>query len=61
MSDKREKLLDRMIALYGYEHQIVLQFAHMCEDLDPTEWNDRVLEILVDAHEADPQIYITED
>lgn len=59
MSEKREKYLDRMIAIYGYENPIVLQYAHMCEDLDPTDWNDTILRLLVESHEADP--YMGED
>lgn len=49
----REKLLDRMIALYGYENLMVIEFARLCETWEENEWNDKVLTILVEAHEAE--------
>lgn len=56
MNDFREQLVDRMIRIYGFENQIVIDFCRMCEEWDNNEWNDKVLEILVQAHEDDPQI-----
>ena len=53
MSDVREKLLDRMIAIYGYEHEIVLAFARCCEEWENNKWNDTALDILVRAHEGE--------
>ena len=47
----REKLLDRMIRIYGFEHEIVIEFARMCEEWLPTENNDKALETLVKCHE----------
>ena len=50
----REQLLDRMIRIYGFEHEIVIEFARMCEEWLPTENNDKALEILVKCHEENP-------
>ena len=50
----REQLLDRMIKIYGFEHEIVIEFARMCEEWLPTENNDKALETLVKCHEENP-------
>ena len=50
----RERLLDRMIRIYGFEHEIVIEFARMCEEWLPTENNDKALETLVKCHEENP-------
>lgn len=50
----RETLVDRMIRVYGFEHECVLIFIGLCEKYEESFWNDRMLEILVEAHEADP-------
>lgn len=47
----REKLLDRMIKIYGFEHEVVIGFAKLIEN--PT-FTDAMLEALVIAHEAHP-------
>ena len=47
----REQLLDRMIRIYGFEHEIVIEFARMCES---DNFTDRDLEIIVETHEANP-------
>lgn len=52
MNENREKMIDRMIAIYGYEHPIVLQFAEMCEGEVLT---DKQLGVLVYLHEKFPQ------
>ena len=57
MTDYRKNLLDRMIALYGFENPIVIRFCRMCEDWEDNNWNDKILWLLVEAHEADPQIF----
>ena len=54
MTTYRENLLDRMIAIYGLEDPIVIQFANMCERYTDNAWNNDVLRLLVEAHEADP-------
>ena len=54
MTKCREKLIDRMIAIYGFENPIVVEFARLCEDWESTEWNEKVLTIMVGAHEAEP-------
>ena len=60
MNSVRDNLLDRMIAIYGLEHQMTVQFAYLCEQWDENEWNDKVLTLLVESHEADP-IYETDE
>lgn len=50
----REQLLDRMIRIYGFEHEIVIEFARMCEEWSSTENNDKALETLVKCHEEYP-------
>lgn len=47
----REQLLDRMIRIYGFEHEVVIEFARMCESDNLT---DKDLEVIVEAHEANP-------
>ena len=54
MTKFRESLLDRMIRIYGFEHEIVLDFAAMCEAWADNDWNNKCLAILVESHEADP-------
>lgn len=54
MSNYRENLMDRMIRLYNFESEIVIAFCRMCEQWEENEWNDKVLTLLVEAHEADP-------
>lgn len=56
MTEYREKLIDRMIAIYGLEHPVVIHFAEVCED---KWWMDEVLETVVKSHEENP--YMGED
>lgn len=50
----RENLIDRMIAIYGMEHNIVIHFAELCERWSDTPWNNECLRLMVEAHEAAP-------
>lgn len=50
----RESLVDRMIAIYGMEHNIVIHFAELCERWSDTPWNNECLRLMVEAHEATP-------
>lgn len=54
MTTYRENLIDRMIAIYGFEHSIVIDFARLCEGWEENKWNNKVLTVLVEAHEAHP-------
>lgn len=54
---RRDKLMERMIHLYGLENPIVVDFCRLCDTLAVNDWNDKVLQIVVEAHEADPQIF----
>ena len=51
----KEELLTRMIHIYCFEHEAVIQFAEVMDRLDI-----KSLETIVEAHEAAPQIW-TED
>lgn len=50
----REQLLDRMIRIYGFEHNIVINFARMCETYPQGEQWDKALRVLVECYEASP-------
>lgn len=54
MTEFREQLLSRMTKIYGLEHEIVIDFATICEGDDFT---DKVLEVIVKAHEENPVIF----
>ena len=54
MTAYREHLVNRLIHIYGFENPIVIQFAEMCERYADNSWNDDILRLLVEAHEADP-------
>ncbi len=54
MNENREKLIDRMIAIYGFEHPIVIEFCRLCERWEDNNWNNKILQLMVEAHEADP-------
>ena len=59
MTTYREKLIDRMIAIYGFENPIVIEFSRLCEYWEENAWNNKLLTILVRAYEAEP--YFEED
>ena len=50
----REKLIDRMIRIYGFENPIVIWFCRLCEEWEDIEDRDRLLEVIVKAHEEYP-------
>lgn len=54
MSEVRENYVDRLCHIYGLENPIVIEFARLCEDWEENKWNNKVLRILVEAHEASP-------
>lgn len=56
MSEFRNDLLTRIIRIYGFEHKITIAIAKLLEEWEENEWNDKVLKILVEAHEACPCI-----
>lgn len=55
MSEVRENLLTRMIRIYGFENDITIQFAKLLEDWEENDINNRMLLLLVMAHEDYPQ------
>ena len=54
MSEIRENYIDRMIAIYGLENPIVIQFCRLCEHWEDNSWNNKILQLLVEAHEGNP-------
>ena len=52
----KEELLTRMIRIYGFEHEAVIEFARVIDTLDEV-----TLETIVKAHEEFPQIEEEED
>jgi len=54
----REQLLSRMIRIYGFENEITIEFARLCEnDLIA----DFVLCTIVECHEKNPQIFLEDE
>jgi hypothetical protein len=49
--EKREALLERVIRVYGFEHEITIGFAKLCEN---ELFSDACLEALCIAHECFP-------
>ena len=47
----REKLLDRIIRIYGFEHHVTIKIAQM---LESPKYSDREMEMLVECHEKFP-------
>ena len=52
----REKLIERMVHIYGFENPIVIEFCKLCEAWKDIEDRDRLLEVIVISHEAYPQL-----
>ena len=57
----REKLIDRMIRIYGFENPIVIEFCKLCEVWGNTEDMDRLLEFIVMSHEEHPEFNSEEE
>ena len=57
MTAHREMLIDRMIRIYGFEDDRVLDFANMCEDPTIT---DGFLENIVEEEESIP-VYLRDE
>lgn len=47
----REEMLTRMIRLYGFEHEVVIQFSELITN---PQINDVTLETIVKCHEKHP-------
>ena len=58
MTEFREKLLDRIIRIYGFEHKVTIFFARCCEN---PNLDDEYLEHIVRDHETHPYIDDDED
>lgn len=50
----RNQLMDAMVRLYGMESRLTIEFFHLCDYWEENEWNTHALNILVEAHEANP-------
>lgn len=53
-NDYRTNLINRMIAIYGEEDRLIKEFITVCESWEENDWNNKCLQILVEAHEASP-------
>ena len=54
MTEYREKLIDRMVAIYGLENVYVLMFCELCQCWPVGfPWDNNLLEI-VEEHEDNP-------
>jgi hypothetical protein len=51
----REKLIDRLIHIYGFENPIVIEFCRLCEKWENGKEKDELLEVIVKWHEEFPQ------
>ena len=49
----KEKLIDRMVRIYGFENPIVIEFCRMCERGEIIE---DLLELIVELHEKRTQL-----
>ena len=56
MTEYRESLLTRIIRIYGFEHEVTLDFVRLCEEWVDDIAHDRILEMLVETHEEFPQL-----
>lgn len=56
MTERRQKILDRMIKIYGFEHQLVIDYATLCENFPQEEWADSLLLEGIMNHEKNPKI-----
>lgn len=52
MSKKRERMLDEMIRIYGHEHHMTIEYAHLLEMW--YENDDFTLEQILKAHQEHP-------
>ena len=57
----REKLIDRMVHIYGFENPIVIEFCKLCEAWEDIEDRDHLLEVIVKSHEEFPQLNYNEE
>ena len=62
MTELRENLLDRIIHIYGFEHEITISFAELCIRYPQDDKiADKELEEIVEYHEQNPQFEEDED
>lgn len=54
MNKLRENLITRMIRIYGFENEIVVDFCRCCEIFPNDEAHDKALRTLVIVHEECP-------
>jgi hypothetical protein len=57
----REKLIDRLIHIYGFENPIVIEFCRLCEKWENGKEKDKLLEVIVKWHEEFPDLDEEED
>lgn len=57
----REEMATAIVRLYGFEHEITIQFFELMEMLPENIWNNKALEIMVKAHLENPVFDEDED
>lgn len=56
MTNFRNRLINRMVRVYGLEHPVVFVFTKWCEEWEENGWNDKILAALVASHEDSPMV-----
>ena len=51
MSDFRKKLINRVISIYGNNHEKTISFTHLCRALEENELNNTSLRGVVEVWE----------
>lgn len=51
MTENRERMLSEMIRIYGFEHEVTIEFARLLESDTMT---DKDLETILKAHKENP-------
>lgn len=54
MTQFKTDLVNRLVALYGEQSDIVTWFLNLCRVYDDSEYSSRLLRLTVEYHEADP-------
>lgn len=57
----REKLIDRMVRIYGFENPNVILFCKLCEKLEDTADKNALLKAIVELHEEYPEFNIEDE
>lgn len=56
MTEFRKELVNKIIAIYGFEHEITINITNLCERWANDRMHDRTLKVLVESHEMFPDL-----